>query len=327
VSEHEKNIVTLPVLPLKNSVLFPHLLMPLSVGRPHSLAAVESALATEDKEILIVAQRDATVDTPQPQDLYTVGTKAVIKKMARPTDVLTELIVMGVERVMIIKVDEVENHMRAQVRTLPVENETNPETEALFRAVVDLATKAIQLSNPQESVDLRRMLAMNDDPLRLVYMLGSMLSLDLPKEQSLLEANTQRDALRLMHAYLGHEVQVLEIRSKIASEAQSEMSKEQREYLLRQQLRAIQQELGEKNQPGRQGAHPVLRRSAGRGQDQSGPVHCARSGTQVRADERWRPARRGRTARPPPHLHRRDGGPPDSGDAARGRGEPGADAR
>jgi ATP-dependent Lon protease len=247
VSEHDQNIVTLPVLPLKNSVLFPHLLMPLSVGRPHSLAAVESALTTEDKEILIVAQRDATVDAPQPQDLYTVGTKAVIKKMARPTDVLTELIVMGVERVMIIKVDEVENYMRAQVRTLPVENETTPETEALFRAVVDLATKAIQLSNPQESVDLRRMLAMNDDPLRLVYMLGSMLSLDLPKEQSLLEANTRRDALRLMHAYLGHEVQVLEIRSKIASEAQSEMSKEQREYLLRQQLRAIQQELGDKN--------------------------------------------------------------------------------
>ncbi|HLJ15134.1 MAG TPA: endopeptidase La [Bryobacteraceae bacterium] len=238
----------LPVLPLKNSILFPGLLMPLSVGRPASLAAVEAALASEDKEILVVAQRESSTDSPGPDDLYTIGTKAVIRKMSRPSEDMVELLVLGVERVVALKFDASEPFLRGRFRSLPLPQDSGPELEALERALVDLAAKALQLAQPQQSMqELTRVLPVNGDPLRLAFLLASMFSLDSAKEQKLLESDTRVDALRLMHTYLSHEVQVLEIRNKIANEARTEMNKEQRDYLLRQQLRAIQQELGDKN--------------------------------------------------------------------------------
>ena len=242
------NIQLLPLVPLKNSVLFPNLLMPLSVGRAASLAAVEAALATEEKEIVVVAQRDAGIDEPKQDDLYTIGTKAVIRKMSRPNEDLMEVLVIGTERVVILKLEETEPFTRARVRSYPVPEEKNAELEALHRALVDLAVKAVGLAQSQQAPqDLTRMIAQNEDGLRLVYLLASMFGMDLQKEQNLLEAVSRADALRLMHSYLSHEVEVLELRNKIASSARSEMSKEQREYLLRQQMRAIQQELGESN--------------------------------------------------------------------------------
>ncbi len=237
----------LPVLPLKNTVLFPYLLMPLSVGRSASLAAVQAALGTEDKEIILVAQKDPAVETPALTDLYTVGTKAVIRKMARPNENLMEVLVMGTERIAVRSLINQDGYLQAEVETLPLPEDANAETEALHSSIVDLATKAIELAQPQAPAEVSRMLASSDDPLRLVYLLASILSLEMAKEQALLEANTRADALRLMHEYLSHEVQVLELKSNINNKARTEMNKEQREYLLRQQLRAIQQELGEKN--------------------------------------------------------------------------------
>jgi len=110
-----------------------------------------------------------------------------------------------------------------------------------------LASKAIEIAQPQALPNFQQMVGGLPDPLRLAYLLGSMLSLDVQKEQALLEATTRHDALQLLHGYLTHEVQVLELRQKISSQAQSEISKEQRDYLLRQQLRAIQDELGEQS--------------------------------------------------------------------------------
>ena len=236
---------TLPVLPLKNTVLFPYLLMPLSVGRPSSLAAVEAALTTEEKEIVLFAQRDPAVDSPKQDDLYTIGTKAMIRKMSRPNDSSVELLVLGMERVTLVKLDASEPFLRARVRPSPLPEDKSPELEALQGALIELATNAIQLAQPNTPAEITRLLAANDDPLRLAYVLASMFSLDIGKEQSLLEAATRVDALRMAHTYLAHEVQVLELRNKINTEARTEMSKEQREYLLRQQMRAIQQELGE----------------------------------------------------------------------------------
>ena len=246
MSESE-NMQVLPVLPLKNSVLFPYLLMPLAVGRPASVAAVEAALSTEEKEIIIVAQREASTDTPGLEDLYTVGTKAVIKKMARPSESLMELIVLGVERVSLLKLEQPAPYLKVRVQPFPLPDDTSPEVEALHRSVLELATRALALAQPQAPAELGQFLASTDDPLRLVYLLGGMLSLELVKEQTLLEAQSRSDALRLMHTYLAHEVQVLELRSKIASQTQTEMNRQQREYVLRQQLRAIQNELGEKD--------------------------------------------------------------------------------
>jgi ATP-dependent Lon protease len=245
-AEPAERIVELPVLPLKNTVLFPRLVMPLSVGRPASVAAVDAARATEGKEIVVVTQRNATVDEPQQSDLYTIGTKAIIKKVVRQRDLL-ELIVQGGERVVILKVDRADDYLRARVRLSPVPPDKGLEIEALRREVLELASRANELSRPQVGVEFEQLLGNHEDPMRLVYLLGSITSLEIEKEQALLEAATVQDALRLMYTYLRHEVQVLELRNKIATEAQTEMTRQQREYLLRQQLRAIQQELGEED--------------------------------------------------------------------------------
>jgi ATP-dependent Lon protease len=236
----------LPVLPLKNTILFPGLLLPLTVGRESSLAAVEAALKTEEKEVVLVAQRDPHIDAPQQDDLYTIGTKAVIRKSSRQGEEVMEILVLGIERVVIVKI-EFEGYLRARFRELPLPQDGGSEVEALQGALLELAAKAVSLAQPQSAAELTRMLAGNDDPLRLAYLLASIFSLDAAKEQRLLEAETRLDALRLMHSFLAHELQVLELRQKIASSARDEMGKEQREYLLRQQLRAIQQELGEKD--------------------------------------------------------------------------------
>lgn len=243
----DETIRKLPLLPLKNTALFPHLLMPLSVGRPRSVLAVEAALNTEEKELAIFAQREASVEAPGMEDLYAYGTKAVVRKMVRPTPNTIELLVLGVERLMLLAVEEKDGYLVAKVRVAPQQVEMTAETEALQRSVLELASKAIAMAQPQAQIDLSQLSASQEDPMKLVYVLASMMGLGLEKEQTLLEAATCTDALRLLHNYLSHELQVLEIRSKIADQARSEMSKDQREYLLRQQLRAIQQELGEKS--------------------------------------------------------------------------------
>jgi ATP-dependent Lon protease len=241
-----ENVVVLPVLPLKNTVLFPHLFMPLAVGRPNSIAAVEAVLATEEKSFVVAAQRDGNNEQPGMGDLYTVGTRAVIKKMARGEGVI-ELIVQGVERVTILKAEQTEPFLKARVQTLPEPQDTGTEVEALYRTVVELAARVLELAQVQVPVNIQQLVAQTQDPLRFVYLLGSMLSLDVAREQALLEAQTRAEALRLLHGYLTHEVQVLELRKKISTAAETEMSKQQREYMLRQQMQAIQEELGEKN--------------------------------------------------------------------------------
>jgi ATP-dependent Lon protease len=237
----------LPALPLKNTILFPGLLLPLSVGRENSLKAVEAALKTEEKEIILIAQRDAQVEAPEQDDLYTIGTKAVIRRSSRPNEGMLEILVLGVERVVVVKLESSEPYLSAKYRVLDLPNDGGSEVEALSGALLELASKAIALAQPQSAADLTRMLAGSEDPLRMAYLLASVFSLDVDREQKLLEAETRVDALRLMHSYLSHELQVLELRQKISSTARDEMSKDQREYLLKQQLRAIQQELGEKD--------------------------------------------------------------------------------
>jgi ATP-dependent Lon protease len=220
--------------------------MPLSVGRASSLAAVEAALKTEEKELVLFTQKDAGVEVPTQDDLYPIGTKAIVRKVNRQDDSV-ELLVLGTERVALIRIESTEPFLRARINSLPLPEDKSAEVEALHGALTELGAKAITLAQPNSPQELGRLLAANDDPLRLSYLLASMFSLDVAREQALLEAPTRVEALRLMHTFLTHEVQVLELRHKINTEARTEMSKEQRDYLLRQQLKAIQSELGEKD--------------------------------------------------------------------------------
>ena len=236
----------LPVLPLKNSVLFPHLLMPLAVGRSASVAAVEAALAREDKTLAIFTQRNADDDEPGPEQLYPVGTKAVIKKMERSAEGV-QIIVQGVERIEILQVEQTAPYISAQFRALADPTDASTEVEAMHREVLNLAGKIHSLVHPEAQMGITQVILQVQDPLHQVYLLGSMLSLAVEKEQALLTAPTRADALRLMHDYLTHELQVLELRQKIASQAQTEISREQRDYVLRRQMDAIRDELGEQD--------------------------------------------------------------------------------
>ncbi len=239
-------LTSLPVLPMKNTVLFPYLFLPLSAGRPTSIAAVEATLASEDKTFVAVAQRNLNSESPTAEEIYTVGTRAVVKKMARSAAGI-ELLVQGLERVTLVSVDQAEPYLRAQVRPSPLPMDEGLEVEALHRAVLQQAARAIELSQAGGMVNIDQIAAQAPDPLVLSFLIASMLGLDVPREQALLEASTRAVALSLLNEYLAHELRVLELRQKITSQAQSEMTKQQRDYMLRQQLQAIQDELGESN--------------------------------------------------------------------------------
>ncbi len=243
----ETTIRTLPLLALKNSALFPGLMMPLAVGRKSSVAAVDAALATEEKDLVVVAQRDAASDTPKAADVYTVGTRATIRRHHHVRPDQLDIMVLGAERVVIMKVEE-DGYLHARVRPLPLPDDSSRETEALTLSLMEMGTKFLQLAqggNIQQ--DIVRMFAAEQDPLQLAFMIASVMNLDAAKEQALLETPTRLEGLRMVLGWLSHEVDVLELRNKIANEARTEMSKEQREYVLRQQKKAIEQELGETN--------------------------------------------------------------------------------
>jgi len=246
-----ESIQTLPVLPIKNTVLFPNLLMPLSVGRPLSIAAIDAAMSMEEKEILVITQRDSSVEIPTPADLFPTATKAVIKRAQRTADGKYELLVMGVDRVANLNFER-EGYLRAAFEPLPLPDDTAPqattlEIEALHREVVELATEVLKHASVELPSAFTRLIVGQADPLQMCWLLASVLSLDVEREQSLLATESRLEALRIIHSHLSHELEILAIRGKIASKAQNEMGKEQREYVLRQQLRAIQQELGGKD--------------------------------------------------------------------------------
>src|SRR5438105_5026989 len=133
----DEKSLSLPVLPLKNTVLFPYLFLPLAAGRPASLAALEAVLSTEAKEILVVAQRSPQVDDPTPADLHTVGTRGAIKKVNR-TDSGVELLIQGMERMQIIDVELTEPYLRVRARPLPLPTDGGTEFDALMAATLDL---------------------------------------------------------------------------------------------------------------------------------------------------------------------------------------------
>ncbi len=241
----EAALTTLPVLPVKRTVLFPGAMMPLTIGRERSVAAVEAAMATEEKTVVVVAQRDPEKEEPALADLYTIGTKAVIKQVARMPEGRLHALVQGVERFVILKIEQSDSFLIARGRELPIPTESGPEADALRRGIVELV---VSLPNLVQAAGINEAVAAvtnEENPVVLAYRVASFLSLTLSGEQELLEAQTSTDLLRRLYATLSREVQILQLREKIAGDVQAKLSKTQREYVLREQLKAIQQELGE----------------------------------------------------------------------------------
>ena len=243
----ENKTMELPILPLRNTVIFPSSISPLSVGRPMSLGAAEAALATEEKLLGVVAQREDNETEPNAGNLYQVGTLVVINRMMRVpgNEQMLHLIVQGQERFRIIGFTNQEPLLRATVEILPEPlREETPEVEALRRNINALVQKALTLL-PNVPTEIRNIIVSAEDAVRLSYFLGSVLDLEVAQEQAMLEADTEGELLHLMHSYLAREVEVLEIRSQIANQAQEELGKAQRDYILREQMKQIQKELGD----------------------------------------------------------------------------------
>jgi ATP-dependent Lon protease len=238
--------ISLPILALKNSVLFPFALMPLSIARPQSVAAVEAAVKGEEKLVAVFTQRNSAVDDPQIGDLYLVGTRAVIRRMGRAEETIQAL-VQGIERIHLDGLDMSSGFPRGTVRPLPMPVDTGTEVEALQRELIDLAISIQDASPGEPKIDIAQLASQLENPIELVYLLAAMVGLEGEKAMAVLSAGTRVDAMRLLHEELVHEKQVAEVRSRIARQATTEINKEQREYLLRQQLRAIQEELGERS--------------------------------------------------------------------------------
>ncbi len=237
---------TLPILPLKNTVVFPSAFAPLTVGRPLSLAAVEAALASEDKTLLLLTQR-ANVDEPTAEQLYDVGTRGVIKRMARSEQGL-QLLVQGIQRMRVVEIIREDKYLAARVEPIQLD-ETDDETkrEALLRAVQEQVGKLMTLAHPESAQQMVALLNTAEGPLHLVHLVASLLQIDAEQEQALLAATNATDALQMLYDNLQQELKVQELRHQITSKVRSEMSDRERKYLLRQQMDAIREELGEAN--------------------------------------------------------------------------------
>jgi ATP-dependent Lon protease len=234
------------VLALQNLTLFPETVIPLGVGRPRSMRAVEAALSTEEKLIACITVRPNSTggEDATSKDLYEVGTLVMIKRMERIADSM-HIVAQGTERIRVLEWKQEDPFLRAVVQILPEPRVVDPEqVEAAKRNLQAMIEQALAYL-PNVPPEVRMAVLGSVEPVRLAYFLGSILNLGLEEEQKMLEVNTVDELLRLATSNLAHELEILQLRSKIASEAQTEMDKAQRDYVLRQQMRAIQKELGD----------------------------------------------------------------------------------
>lgn len=243
------------VLPLQNTTIFPGTVVPLAAGRPRSVAAVEAALGQPEKLLACFSVKPGrgTETEATPEDMYTVGTLVMVKRMFRGDDAL-QIIVQGTERVRLQEWTQTDPFLRARVEVLPpLKTIDQQEVEALQRNVRVLIERALAIL-PQVPPEVRAAVMGATEPTQIAYFLASVLNLGVEHEQAMLEADSTDELLRLAHARLAREVEIMQLSSKIATEAQTEMDKAQREYVLRQQMKAIQKELGDEDGEGAEAA-------------------------------------------------------------------------
>ncbi|MGC4096965.1 MAG: endopeptidase La [Nitrospira sp.] len=242
----ENNVLsTLPILPVKRTVLFPGVMMPLTIGRERSVAAVNAAMKTEEKTIVVVAQRDPQIEEPALGDLYSIGTKAIVKQIGQSSEGTIHALLQGLDRVVLLKEEQSTPYSIVRVRSLVRPTDNGPEVQALHRAIQELLSDLPKLIDAPGVQEVSAVLSNERDSIALAYRIASLVNLNVIEEQRLLESSSTLDLLRSLYAALSKEIQILQLREKITKEAQTKIGKNQREYILREQLKAIQQELGE----------------------------------------------------------------------------------
>jgi ATP-dependent Lon protease len=241
--EASTDIIEAPLLPLRDVVMFPRMVTPLFIGRDRSIEAIEAA-NEQGEPIITVAQRDVEAVEPGPEELFTFGCETLMGRLLRIPDGTISVLGQGVQRVQIVEYVQLEPYIR--VRALPVyeSTEKTPLTEALMRAVLALFEKVVQLSRalPEDAY----VFAMNiDQPGWLADLMAQALSLEVSERQEVLETLDVAARLQRVSVLLAKELDVLELEDHIHSQVQQELDKTQREYFLREQMKAIQNELGE----------------------------------------------------------------------------------
>ncbi len=236
-----------PVLPVRDTVLFPHAVLPLTVGRESSIQLIESL--GDERTIAVTAQQDARLDSPTPADMHAVGTLATVHKVVRMPNQSRFVFTEGVERVRLVRFVQTEPFMIAEVEPLEAEEpETNSSTEALVRIVIGQFQQIVSES-PTLSDELRTIAANIEEPGRLVDFVASSLPfLTTEDKQLLLETPGIAARLELINTHLAKEIEVQQLRAKIQNEVQDQVQQSQRDYYLREQMKAIQKELGEQDE-------------------------------------------------------------------------------
>ena len=236
--------VALPVLPVRDTVLFPHAVLPLTVGRESSVQLINSL--GDEKQIIVVAQREARVDSPAPTDLFEIGTLATVHKVVKMPNQSLFVFTEGVARIRILNYAQLTPYMRAEFEVIPDnESEKSPEIEALKRNVLTLFQQIVAAS-PTLSDELQTVAMNIEEAGRLVdFVASSLPSLGTKEKQEILETSDVRVRLERINRHLAKELEVQQLRSKIQNEVQDQVQQSQREYYLREQMKAIQKELGE----------------------------------------------------------------------------------
>jgi len=240
--EHPKGAL-FPVLPLRDIVVFPHMIVPLFVGRDKSVRALEDVMK-DDKQILLVTQKAAAQDDPAPEDLFDVGTIGTILQLLKLPDGTVKVLVEGSERARISEFTDNEDFFQAYAAIMPEPVTDEKELAALSRSVVSQFEQYIKLNRkvpPEVLVSINQI----DEPGKLTDTIASHLALKIPEKQELLEAETIQARLEKIHGFMEGEIGVLQVEKRIRGRVKRQMEKTQREYYLNEQLKAIQKELGE----------------------------------------------------------------------------------
>ncbi|MCW8128269.1 endopeptidase La [Microbulbifer halophilus] len=232
-----------PLLPLRDVVVYPHMVIPLFVGREKSIDALEDAMR-DDKQVLLVAQRQASEDDPGAEDIYRVGTVASVLQLLKLPDGTVKVLVEGSRRVNIAEVTEGEGHYRATVEPMETEELPEAEAEALVRSAMTQFEQYVSVSKkvPNEVITS---LSGIDEPGRLADTIAAHMSLELPQKQELLETTSVKDRLEHLLGLMDSEIDLIQVEKKIRGRVKKQMEKSQREYYLNEQMKAIQKELGE----------------------------------------------------------------------------------
>ena len=239
---------TLPVLPLRDIVVFPHRIVPLFVGREKSVAALEAAMAA-DKELFLVAQLDPSEDDPDRDALYDLGVIATAMQLLKLPDGTVRVLVEGAKRARLVNLGEADGHQQAEVELVDEEQAAGPESQALMRSVIDQFDNYAKL-NKRLPAETSMQLGEIEEPSVLADAVASNLSIKVSDKQALLGELNPARRLEMVFAFMEGELGVLQVEKKIRSRVKRQMEKTQREYYLNEQLKAIQRELGNEAEEG-----------------------------------------------------------------------------